>query len=85
LWHSQNPWPSGKPGGRDGKPALYREGKTPLAFYDLETDPRETRDVAKEHSDVVRRLEAFADKAREDLGDSATGQRGKGVRPAGRE
>jgi arylsulfatase A-like enzyme len=76
---------SGKPGGRDGKPALYKEGKTPLALYDLETDPGETRDVAKEHPDVVRRLETLADKAREDLGDSATGQRGKGVRLAGKE
>ncbi len=76
---------SGKPGGRDGKPALYKEGKTLLALYDLETDPGETRDAAKEHPDVVRHLEALADKAREELGDSATGQRGKGVRPASRE
>ena len=40
--------------------------------------------VAEKHPDVVRRLRELADKARDDLGDSATKQEGKGVRLAGR-
>jgi arylsulfatase A-like enzyme len=75
----------GKPGGKDGKPAKYVEHKTELALYDLETDVGETTNVAEKHPEVVRRLEALADKAREELGDSATDRKGKGVRPPGQE
>jgi arylsulfatase A-like enzyme len=74
-----------KPGGKDGKPALYTETETPLALFDLESDIGETMNVANKHPEVVRRLEALADKARADLGDSATKQKGKGIRPPGKE
>jgi arylsulfatase A-like enzyme len=74
-----------KPGGKDGKPALYTETETPLALYDLESDMGETMNVADKHPDVVRRLEALADKARANLGDSATKQKGNSVRPPGKE
>lgn len=57
-------------GGAGGRPARYSQGKTALALFDLERDIAETTNVA--------------DKAREDLGDSATKTRGKGIRPAGR-
>jgi arylsulfatase A-like enzyme len=70
-------------GGRDGKPAPYKQAKTPLALYDLEADPGETTNLAARHPEVVERLKALAEKAREDLGDSATKREGKGVRPAG--
>ena len=46
-------------------------------------DAGETTDVAKQHPDVVAKLQALADKARDDLGDSATKQQGKGVRQPG--
>jgi arylsulfatase A-like enzyme len=75
--------PAGK-GGTGGKPAKVVERKTPLALYDLEKDVGETTNVAEKHPDVVKRLKALADKARADLGDSATRQKGKGVRPAGK-
>jgi arylsulfatase A len=75
----------GKSGGKDGKPAKYQEDKTPLALYDLESDVGETKNVADQYPDVVRRLEALAEKAREELGDSATDRKGKGVRPPGSE
>jgi arylsulfatase A-like enzyme len=74
----------GRPGGRDGKPAVYRKAHTDLALYDLEEDVGETTDVAGRHPEVVAQLKRLADRAREDLGDSATGQQGKGVRPPGR-
>ncbi len=75
----------GKPAGQDGKPVPYVQLNTPLALYDLAQDVGETSNVADQHRDVVMGLQALADKAREDLGDSATKQEGKGVRPAGQE
>ncbi len=75
---------AGRPGGKGGRPARYSQGKTGLALYDLEKDVGEKTNVADRHPDVVARLKALADKAREDLGDSATKQRGKGRRPPGR-
>jgi len=42
---------------------------TPLRLYDLEADIGEENDVADRHPEVVERLLALAQKAREDLGD----------------
>jgi arylsulfatase A len=73
----------GAPGGKGGKPAKYVQAKTPLALYDLENDRGETTDVSAKHPDVVKKLQRLADQAREELGDTATKTKGKGVRPAG--
>jgi len=62
----------------------YRIVDTPSVLYDLRTDPGETQDVSAGHPDVVRRLEAVAEKARTDLGDTLRGRKGAGVRPPGR-
>jgi arylsulfatase A-like enzyme len=76
---------AGKPGGQGGRPVATVQTDTPLALYDLARDVGESTNVAAEHPDVVARLKTLAEKARADLGDSATGQAGKGVRPAGRQ
>ncbi len=62
----------------------WKEGKggAPL-LYNLETDPGEQADLAKEHPEVVRRLEGLAEIARVELGDAVSGQVGVGVRPYG--
>ncbi|MFH1942338.1 MAG: sulfatase-like hydrolase/transferase [bacterium] len=70
--------------GNDGFPGPYARGKTGLELYDLENDIGETTDVTDQHPDVVERLQALAEKAREDLGDSLTGRKGKNVRPVWR-
>lgn len=75
---------AGKPGGQDGKPAAYAQAKTDIVLFDLENDPGETTDVAGKNPQMVVHLQMLADKAREDLGDSATKQEGKGVRPPGK-
>jgi arylsulfatase A len=75
---------AGKPGGKDGKPVAYGQAETPLALYDLTKDVGETTNLAAEYPEVVERLKALAERAREDLGDSATKQEGKGVRASGR-
>ena len=62
----------------------YRVERIGRALYNLKDDVGETRDVADKHSDVVRRLEALAEKARQDLGDSLSNRTGTGLRPAGK-
>ncbi len=52
-----------------------------VELYDLHADLAETTNVAKAHPDVVARLEALANSAREDLGDRD--RPGAGQRPAG--
>jgi arylsulfatase A len=76
---------AGRPGGRDGMPVPYEHRKIERAeLYDLAGDMSETTDVAAQHPDVVKRLEAEAEKARAELGDSLTKREGKGVREPGR-
>ncbi len=59
-----------------------RTAPTPAELYDLEKDTGETTNVAAAHPEVVRRLTALAEKARQDLGD--VGRTGRGQRPVGR-
>ena len=60
----------------------YMETPAPL-LYDLQEDAGETTNVAGEHPDVVRKLQALANQARRELGDGATSQVGHHVRPVG--
>ncbi|MBX3744406.1 MAG: sulfatase [Verrucomicrobiae bacterium] len=67
-----------------GIPARYLQTTTPLALYRLDTDPGETTDLASTHPDVVARLQALAEEARADLGDSLTQRPPTRARPPGR-
>ena len=62
----------------------YRVEQTKLELYNLDSDIGETKKVATEHPEVVRQLQTLAERARQDLGDSLTGRKGKNLRPAGR-
>ena len=53
-------------------------------LFDLVKDIGETTNVIEKHAEVVTRLQALAEKARADLGDSGTKRTGAGVRPPGR-
>ncbi len=57
------------------------EPDSPVQLYDLQTDVGEENNVADRHPDIVARLTALAEKAREDLGD--LDRPGKNQRPAG--
>ena len=59
---------------------IYRQAEIRLSLFDLETDMGETTDVSAEHPEVVERLLALAEEAREELGDSLTGRTGTGIR-----
>lgn len=75
---------AGGPGGQGGVPTIYQKRQVKTELYDLEKDPGETKDIAAERSDIVGRLEAVAERARHDLGDSLTNRTGRGLRPPGR-
>ena len=60
-----------------GKP----EGKVAMQLYDLEADVGESKNISADHPEVVKRLVALAEKAREELGD--VDRPGKGQRKAG--
>jgi arylsulfatase A-like enzyme len=48
-----------------------------LELYNLESDPAEAHDRATEEPEIVRALQKVADRAREELGDDASGQPGR--------
>jgi len=75
---------AGRPGGKGGRPEPYEQARIGLALYDLHADPGERADVAAQHPDVVERLLALAERARDDLGDALTERKGKGTRGPGR-
>jgi arylsulfatase A-like enzyme len=72
------------PPGQGGQPGRILRPRTELALFHLERDPSESTNVAAAHPDVVARLQTLAAHAREELGDSATGQIGRGAREPGR-
>jgi arylsulfatase A-like enzyme len=71
------------PAGSDGQPGPYKQARTELALFDLANDVGETKNVATEHQDKVDLLLMYAERAKEDLGDSLTKREGKNRRPAG--
>jgi arylsulfatase A len=82
--HLPHPYQSLERAGGDGSPGSYVRKDIELSLFDLEADPGEATNVAARHPDVVSRLQAIAERAREDLGDSLTGRTGRNVRPPGK-
>jgi arylsulfatase A len=74
----------GQAPGKDGIPGKYRNEKVEPALYNLREDLGEKKDVAAANPEVVKRLEALAEEARADLGDTLTKRVGSGVRQPGR-
>jgi arylsulfatase len=75
----------GRPGGHGGVPVPYEQRKLERAeLYDLVNDVSEATNVAGQRADIIKRLEAEADKARQELGDALTQRNGQGVREPGR-
>ncbi|MDH7460273.1 sulfatase [Chitinophagaceae bacterium 26-R-25] len=66
--------------GKDGFPGGYADMNVPKALYDLAHDPGETHDVQNAHPEIVKELEAIADKYRQSLGDDLTKTTGAEVR-----
>jgi arylsulfatase A len=75
---------AGKPGGTGGIPTKYSQARTGLELYDLRADVGESTNVADEHPKIVKRLQQLGEEMRDELGDSLTKSKGKGLRPAGK-
>lgn len=76
---------AGHPGGTNGIPVKYQPAKISVPeLYDLQNDLGETTDVAAQHPEIVQRLLALAEQARDDLGDTFTQRVGHGLREPGR-
>ncbi len=73
---------NGRPGGRNGMPVKYDQGRTELALFDLSQDVGQQRDVSKQNPEVLKRLVAYANQAKAELGHGD--QPGSGQRPPGR-
>jgi arylsulfatase A len=74
---------TGHSGGHNGTPVKYEQKKIVRPeLYDLASDRGETTDVASRQPDIVKRLLAVAERARDELGDSLTKREGRGIRPA---
>ena len=74
----------GQPAGHDGVSGKYLNVKLPQPeLYDLARDIGETTDISAQHSDLVKKLEAEAEKARAELGDALLKRTGSGVRKPG--
>ncbi len=74
----------GQEPGQDGFPGKYGELQVGLALHDLVTDPGERKNVAADHPNLVRDLQALAESARAELGDALTGRKGRGERAPSR-
>lgn len=75
---------NGQAPGSDGIPGKYRPLPVGHELYNLRDDIGETKDVAAGNPGIVKRLEALAEQAREDMGDKLTRRIGKGAREPGR-
>ena len=76
---------NGRAGLNDGTPVAYEYlDVKELELYNVAEDVAETHNVVADHPDVVQRLTALAEQARQKLGDSPTGQIGEEVREPGR-
>ena len=61
------------PVGNDGTPGKYDYSvKTGLELYNLNTDPSETTNVAREYPEIVNTIETLANHMRAELGDQLT-------------
>jgi arylsulfatase A len=69
-------------GGRADPKGAKERGLAPERLIDVVVDPREERDLRARHPEVVARLRALAERARDDLGD--VDRPGRGQRAVGR-
>ena len=85
VWklHLPHPYQSLDMAGHEGSPGRYSRKEIGLSLFDLENDPGETTDVAARNPAVVQKLLEYAERAREDLGDSLTRRTGKNIRAPG--
>jgi arylsulfatase A-like enzyme len=74
----------GHEGGLDGYPGRVTDNKKfPMALYNLQTDPSESKDLQHKFPEKVKELLELAESARADLGDEITGVKASYARKSG--
>jgi arylsulfatase A len=85
LPHKYRSLPKDKPRAKDGIPGNYQpQSIETVELYDLYTDISESKNVAVQNPEIVKKLESYAEQMRMELGDSLTKRTGSGVREAGK-
>lgn len=75
----------GQEPGKDGLPGNYKMvDLEAIELYDLENDESETRNIANEHPEIVKKIKEMADAMRAELGDSLYGIEGAERREPGK-
>lgn len=76
---------NGKKGGTNGLPVKYEYNNIDkIELYDLSNDISETKNVAAENPEVLKKIQSLGDQMRIELGDKLTKKIGKGNRQAGK-
>lgn len=70
--------------GNDGWPGPYAQDTAEFALYNLRRDAGERYDVKELYPEIVKELQALAEKARTDLGDDLQERTGNNVRECGK-
>jgi arylsulfatase len=70
--------------GKNGYPGDYNHKQTGLKLFNLRNDPGERYDVSNTYPEIVDEIMLIAQEARNDLGDSLTGESGLNRREPGR-
>jgi len=70
--------------GMDGYNGNYSKLKLDYELYDLRRDPGERYNVIKKYPKIAQSLKDLAETAIDDMGDNATGRKGKNTREPGR-
>ena len=70
--------------GNDGWPGPYAQDAAEFALYNLRRDAGERYDVKEIYPEIVKELQALAEKARTDLGDDLQERTGNNVRECGK-
>lgn len=81
--HSSRTYTVGVPG-KNGYPGPQPDVPVKMALYNLSHDPGEQYDVQAGYPEIVKKIEGYAEEARQDLGDDLTKRVGANRRPAGK-
>jgi arylsulfatase len=81
--HSSRTYTAGLPG-KNGYPGPAPDAPVKMALYNLSHDPGEQYDVQASYPEIVKKIEGYAEEARQDLGDDLTKRIGANRRPAGK-
>ncbi len=82
--HLPHSWTDVVEPGNGGKPGRAVRQEIGLALFDLESEIGEMTNVADQNPEVVKKLMALVERAREDLGDALVNREGKNVRQPGK-